>query len=127
MSKLIMIDDDMMYHKIAQLMLKEYSHVGEVVSSTDAKATLDFLEENKSDREKLPDYIFLDLHMPQYNGWDFLNGYKKFYRSLKKAIKIYIVSSSIDPNDITRSKQYKFVDSFIVKPLRREFLHELMA
>jgi CheY-like chemotaxis protein len=65
--------------------------------------------------------------MPQYDGWDFLNGYKKLYRSLKKAIKVYIVSSSIDPNDITRSKQYKFVDSFIVKPLRREFLHELMA
>ena len=35
-----MIDDDMMYHKIAQLMLKEYSHVNEVVSSTDAKAAL---------------------------------------------------------------------------------------
>ena len=125
MSKLIMIDDDMMYHKIAQLMLKEYSHINEVVSSTDAKATLDFLEENKTNTERLPDYIFLDLNMPEYNGWDFLNGYKKIYGSLQKAIKLYVVSSSINPEDLKRSKQYSFVNDFIIKPLRRDFLHEL--
>jgi len=125
MSKLILIDDDPIYHKIAQIMLKEYSAIGEVVSSTDAKATLDFLEENKSNQENLPDYIFLDLHMPDYNGWDFLNGYRKIYQSLRKGIKLYIVSSSIDPEDLRRSKQYSFVDDFLIKPLRRDFLHDL--
>ena len=127
MSKLILIDDDMMYHKITHIMLKEYSPVKEVISSTDGKATLDFLEENKENAEKLPDYIFLDLHMPQYSGWDFLKGYKKIYRSLHKAIRVYIVSSSIDPDDIKRSKEYSFVNSFVIKPLKKEFLHELMA
>jgi two-component SAPR family response regulator len=127
MSKLILIDDDLMYHKISQLMLKEYSVVKDVVSSTDGKATLDFLEENKENTEKLPDYIFVDLNMPGYSGWDFLNGFRRIRNSLKKAIRVYIVSSSIDPADIRRSKTYTFVNSFVIKPLSREFLHELMA
>jgi len=126
MSKLILIDDDAMYHQIAHLMIESYSPVKEVISSMDGKATLDYLIENKENDENLPDYIFLDLTMPEYDGWDFLNGYKKVYNSFKKAIRIYIVSSSIDPNDIERSKKYSFVDSFIIKPLRRDFLKGLV-
>ena len=126
MSKLILIDDDVIYHRIAQVMLKEYSPINEVVSSTDGKATLQYLIENKLNNDNLPDYIFVDLNMPEYNGWDFLNGYKKIRRSLQKAIRVYIVSSSIDPSDVKRSKRYNFVKSFIVKPLRREFLLALL-
>ncbi len=127
MSKLIMIDDDMMHHKIAQLMLREYGNIEEVILSTDAKETLDFLELNKANSNNLPDYIFLDLQMPDYSGWDFLKGYQKIHHSLRKDIKLYIVSSSIDPKDIKRSEEYKFVDSFVQKPLTREFLHNLVA
>jgi two-component SAPR family response regulator len=126
MSKLILIDDDVIYHKIAQIMLKEYSPVKEVISSLDGKATLEYLKENRSNEKNLPDYIFVDLNMPDYNGWDFLNAYKRIRKSLQKVIRIYIVSSSIDPNDIKRSKNYSFVHSFIVKPLRREFLQALI-
>jgi hypothetical protein len=63
--------------------------------------------------------------MPEYDGWDFLNGYKEICNSFKKAIQVYIVSSSISPNDINRSKNYSFVNSFIMKPLKREFLQAL--
>ena len=126
MSKLILIDDDVLYHQMAHIMFEEYSPVKEVISSTDGKATLDYLIDNKENEENLPDYIFLDLTMPEYSGWDFLNGYKNVYNSFKKAIHVYIVSSSINPDDIERSKAYSFVDSFIIKPLKRDFLKGLV-
>jgi two-component SAPR family response regulator len=126
MSKLILIDDDEIYHRIAQVMLKEYAPINEVVSSTDGKATLQYLIENKANNDNLPDYIFVDINMPVYNGWDFLNGFKKIRKSLQKAIRVYVVSSSIDPSDVKRSKSYTFVKSFIVKPLKREFLQALL-
>lgn len=127
MGKLILIDDDPIYHKISKLMIKGYSPIQDVVSSTDGKATLDYLVENQLNQDNLPDYIFVDLHMPEYDGWDFLNGYNEIYNSFKKAIKVYIVSSSISPHDISRSKAYSFVNSFIMKPLKKEFLEALMA
>lgn len=127
MSKMILIDDDMMYHKIARFMVKAYSPVKEIISSTDGKATLEYLIENKTHEENLPDYIFVDLNMPGYDGWDFLNGFKKIRASFSKAIKVYIVSSSIDPVDIKRSKRYSFVNSFLMKPIKKEFLQTLLA
>jgi len=127
MSKLILIDDDPIYQKISQIMVKEYGHVDEVVTSNDGQATLDYLIENRENTEKLPDYIFLDLNMPKFNGWDFLNGYRKIYQSLKKVIKVYIVSSSVNPDDIKRSQHYSFVSKFLNKPLNRDFLHEMLA
>ncbi|MBS1527028.1 MAG: response regulator [Bacteroidetes bacterium] len=127
MSKVILIDDDPIYHRISQIMMKEYGHAEEVISSTDGKATLNYLIENKEKEERLPDFIFVDLNMPEYSGWDFLNGYRKIYQSLAKAIKVYIVSSSVDPNDVRRSKTYSFVNSFIIKPLKKEFLQGLLA
>ena len=72
------------------------------------------------------DRDFCDVWETLNDGWDFLNGYKKVYNSFKKAIRIYIVSSSIDPNDLERSKKYSFVDSFIIKPLKRDFLKRLV-
>jgi response regulator of citrate/malate metabolism len=127
MSRLILIDDDPIYQKISKIMVREYSHIEDIVASDDGQATLNYLIENKENAEKLPDYILLDIHMPGFTGWDFLNGFKKIYRSLGKVIKIYIVSSSIDPGDVKRSYDYSFVKKFIIKPINKEFLHELVA
>jgi CheY-like chemotaxis protein len=86
----------------------------------DGEVVLDYLEEMQSESKSLPDYIFVDLYMPRFNGWDFLNRFQKIYQSLKKNIHIYIVSSSIDPRDIDRSKSYPFSTEFISKPVMKE-------
>jgi CheY-like chemotaxis protein len=117
MSKLILIDDDIIYHKVIQLMLKVRHHKEEPTCSYDGREIIEFLDKNKTRSDLLPDYILVDLNMPVFDGWDFLNSYKKIYRSLKKKIKIYIVSSSINPREIARTKEYPFVNSYIMKPL----------
>src|ERR1700744_3813020 len=119
MSKLIIIDDDPIHHKIVQYMLTKNELSKETTYTFDGKLVLDFLEENKNKITSLPDYIFLDLYMPGNSGWDFLNRFQEIYQSLKKEIKIYIVSSSIFQMDITRSKSYPFVTSYITKPLMK--------
>jgi two-component SAPR family response regulator len=88
--------------------------------SFDGEVVLDYLEENKLEFKSLPDYIFIDLYMPRFNGWDFLNGFQNIYKSLKKNIKIYVVSSSVDPRDVDRSKLYPFVTTFISKPVMKD-------
>ncbi|MFB9843107.1 response regulator [Mucilaginibacter ginsenosidivorans] len=117
MSKLIIIDDDPIHHKIVQYMLTKNELSKETTYTFDGKLVLDYLEENKTKITALPDYIFLDLYMPDNSGWDFLNRFQEIYKTLKKEIKIYIVSSSIFQMDINRSKSYPFVTSYITKPL----------
>jgi CheY-like chemotaxis protein len=119
MSKLIIIDDDPIHHKMVQYMLNKNELSKETTYTFDGKLVLDYLSENKNKITSLPDYIFLDLYMPNGSGWDFLNGFQEIYRTLRKEIKIFVVSSSIFQMDINRSKSYPFVTSYITKPLIR--------
>ena len=76
MSKLIIIDDDPIHHKMVQYMLTKNDLSKETTYTFDGKLVLDYLEENKNKIMALPDYIFLDLYMPNHSGWDFLNRYQ---------------------------------------------------
>jgi len=120
MSKFVLIDDEPVFHKIVQMTIKNSELSREATYSIEGEVILDYLEEKKLDSQSLPDYIFLDLHMPMFDGWDFLNKFQNLYQSLKKNIKIYIVTSSINPADLNRSKLYPFVTSFISKPIMKE-------
>jgi CheY-like chemotaxis protein len=119
MSRLVIIDDDPIHHKIVQYMLTKNELSKETTYAFDGRLVLDYLEENKTKITSLPDYIFLDLYMPNSSGWDFLNGFQEIYKTLKKEIKVFIVSSSIFQMDINRSKNYPFVTSYITKPLMK--------
>lgn len=74
--------------------------------------------------ETVPDVILLDLNMPIMDGWEFLDNFIKI--DTEKKMLIYIVSSSIDPTDIIKAKSYKDLNNFIIKPITREVLGEIM-
>jgi CheY-like chemotaxis protein len=125
MCKLVMIDDNPLEHLIMQKMFDHYELFHNASHSLDGRAIIDFLKGNRANTEELPDIIFLDLHMPDFSGWDFLEQFKRLCRSFPKPISIYIVSSSIDPRDRLRSLQYPFVKEFLTKPLHKNKLELL--
>lgn len=125
MSKLILIDDEPIFHRIVQMTLKHSELSTQATYCSDGEAVLEYLEEKGTESKSLPDYIFIDLYMPRFNGWDFLNRFQKIYQSLKKHIDIYIVSSSVDPRDIARSKSYPFVTKFISKPVMKKVFEDM--
>lgn len=120
MSRLVIIDDDPIHHKIVQFMLTKNELAKETTYAFDGNLVLDYLSENRMKISALPDFIFLDLYMPNNSGWDFLNGFQKIYKTLKKEIHIYVVSSSIFQIDINRSKGYPFVKNYITKPMMKD-------
>ena len=126
MSKLIMIDDDAMYHKIIQMMIKARYPNEETTFSYDGREIIRFLAQNKTKNDVLPDHILVDLNMPDFDGWDFLNSFGKIYKSIKKKIGIYVVSSSIDPQEIARTRTYPFVHSYIIKPMTMDLLDKIV-
>lgn len=120
MSKLVLIDDEAIFHKIVQMTIRNSELSKDATYTFDGEFVLDYLEEKKLDSRSLPDYIFVDLYMPMFDGWDFLNRFENLYKSLQKNIKVYIVTSSVNPADIDRSKHYPFVTTFISKPIMKD-------
>lgn len=124
MSKVFIIDDDPIHQRIAQIMISKHQLFDEYVSFTEAGKGLQFLEENCEVIEALPDVILLDLNMPVMDGWDFLDKFEKIRHTLIKDIRIFIVSSSVDEKDISRSQSYASVKGFISKPLTPDVIRK---
>jgi CheY-like chemotaxis protein len=72
-----------------------------------------------------PDVIFLDVRMPMMGGFEFMEEYEKIHGIDKNGIKIFMLSSSLDPLDLRKSVDNKYITQFIHKPLTQKALEEL--
>ncbi len=68
-----------------------------------------------------PDLIFLDLNMPELDGWQFLE--KMNQQGLSNSVAI--LTSSTSRLDMERSKKYNNVVNFYVKPLTPDELSRI--
>ena len=88
----------------------------EVLFFNDGDEILSYINERGA--IDLPEIILLDINMPSVDGLDFLDLYKDVVDNKKAAIKIYMISSSINPDDVRRAEQSQFVIDYITKPIR---------
>jgi CheY-like chemotaxis protein len=72
-----------------------------------------------------PDVIFVDVRMPMMGGFEFLDEYEKIDLDNKKDIKIYMLSSSLDPTDMKKSSDNKHITQFIHNPLTQKAIEDL--
>ncbi|WP_207534854.1 response regulator [Desertivirga arenae] len=126
MARLILIDDDPTYHFLAEKLLSHYRHFQNYKCYTDPKAALTDLVDAYYGTEALPDMILLDLNMPEVNGWEFLEMFENMRVLIGKQIPIFIVTSSIDPNDKARALQYPMIKGFYSKPLSPAILNSVI-
>lgn len=118
------VDDDPLYIFSMKKVLKLTEFCNEAKFFKNGQEALDELIP-QLDAGVLPDVIFLDISMPLMNGWQLLDHLIKYPRS--KEIKIFIVSSSIDPYDTGKSSSYDIVTDYIYKPITIEKMTELKA
>ena len=73
-----------------------------------------------------PKLVFLDLHMPVMDGWEFLDRFVYTYLPLFTDTKVVITTSSIDPADSERAKEYSCVIDFKSTNLTVEYIQKLL-
>jgi CheY-like chemotaxis protein len=128
--KILCVDDDpitlMLCKKVIQKC--EFSETIEIANNgEDALKYLDsFTKDSAISIGDLPELLFLDLNMPVMGGWEFLDIItERRYNEIFPQLKVIVLSSTIDPKDIEKSKSYPMVLDFLSKPITREMLEEL--
>lgn len=121
----MVVEDNQIDQVITRYQLHKYPVFENVYYHQNGQTAIDYLNEHKSHLTELPDAILLDLSMPVCDGWDVLNAIKAIYPHLVKKLIVYILSASISPVDILRSKSYHFVSEYIPKPLTKEHIFSL--
>ncbi len=123
----MLVDDDTIHNFITEHFLKDNYPPVQVVSFINPEEALSHLSETATNRElRFPDVIFLDINMPLMNGWEFLEEYLNKNLQHISSTKIYILSSSLDPNDISKAQRYPIVSGFISKPLTPEKVNDIL-
>jgi CheY-like chemotaxis protein len=74
--------------------------------------------------KKLPELILLDLNMPVWNGWEFLDKFTLI--ETKQSITIFILTSSVNLEDKKRAARYGMKSNYIVKPITINLLKEIL-
>lgn len=118
------IDDDPIYVFGTKRLMQMANFCESFLIFTNGKEALDKLKAIIVNGEVLPDIILLDINMPVMDGWDFLDEFTKI--PSRKKINIYIVTSSIDPADVNKAKQYEYVSNYLVKPITFDKIKDLM-
>jgi CheY-like chemotaxis protein len=119
-----LIDDDRIFIFAAKRILKATEFCDNFTIYNNGAEALTGLRDIIKSGNNIPDLILLDLNMPIMDGWQFLDEFVKIENS--KKITLYIVSSSIDPADAEKAKQYEQITDFIVKPITKDALADIV-
>lgn len=118
------IDDDPIFIFGTKRLMEIAGFCNEILIYRNGREGLDALSTLIQNRKTMPEIILLDLNMPILDGWGFLDEIINI--ELPKTVTIFIVSSSIDPIDLQKAKEYSQVSNFIVKPVTVENLKKIL-
>ncbi len=124
----MLVDDNEIDNLINQKMIEAANITEHIYTHTGARSAIEFLKNieklNEAAKNILPDIIFLDIDMPLMDGFQFLDEFEKLQDTTRERCKIIMLTSSINPQDMSKSKEYNVLKYFN-KPLSQETLENL--
>ncbi len=123
--KVMLIDDTEVDAFISKRILMNSNFSSQIIEFNSAEKALDYLNENKLNLATLPQVIFLDIHMPAMDGFDFLEKFRLIEGEVHAFSKVVMLSTTNDEKDLSQIKKYPNVLKFLTKPLKIDELQAL--
>jgi CheY-like chemotaxis protein len=122
----MLIDDNFIDLKINEKIIKITNSFDKIIMCLSGEEALNYLNSNLSNTDALPKFILLDIQMPEMNGFEFLDQYRKLPTAFTDNCKIAMLSSTLDFGDIQRAEANPFVVKLLKKPLIPQTLLEVL-
>ncbi|MBZ9730373.1 response regulator [Salegentibacter sp. JZCK2] len=121
----MIIDDNLIDLYIASRMITKNNFGKKVLQYSSAIEALKYLQGNQENIPLLPEVIFVDIYMPGMSGFEFMAEYDNLPANLKNHCRVFIISSSVDEEDVAKANSDTNVVAMKEKPITKEFLNEL--
>ncbi len=119
----VLIDDSDIDLFIQRRFLEVYNFSNKLFIYKTAEEALAWL--HNLDNDPAPDIIFLDLNMPEVDGFAFLKDFNELPSKITNKCKIVVLTSSNSTKDRELVFEYRNVIQFITKPLKQTDIEEL--
>lgn len=123
LNKILVIDDDNIFHLIIEDAFREAGYTGELVFKHLATEAMRYLDDPA---QEFPDAIFLDVNMPIMDGFEFLTEYQHRWYSDHPDTYLVLVTSSVFSSDYEKSQSYDMPVNFIIKPITMEKISAIL-
>ncbi|MCE6989677.1 response regulator [Dyadobacter sp. CY323] len=122
----IVVDDDPINNLVCKYNIASLAPAAHIQLFTDPENALAWIREEYSQKPDSPETVlFLDINMPVMNGWEFLDEFSSLPDSVHTQISIFILSSSIDPEDKQNAENHPLVRGYYSKPLSKETINQI--
>jgi len=119
---ILLVDDEPIAHELSSKVIRSVFPDASILrffSVEEAyKEIVEKIQEFKSD----PPIIFLDIMMPEADGFEFLERLSGPQSYLFESFKVIMLTSSISQHDKDRAFFFPHVSSYLEKPLNRQAL-----
>ena len=110
---ILIVDDDAGVLFLHELIVRESRFSDNITTFNRAGKALEYLEKLK---DKISDcLIFLDINMPEMDGWKFLENLDK--SNQYDRISVVMATSSVNRSDREKAKSFSRVIGYVEKPL----------
>lgn len=124
---LAVIDDDDMYVLAIKKMLERVQLTERTVYFENGKVALNYFDECIHQLNLIPELILLDINMPVTNGWQFIKEFKKLKIKIDKKITIYMISATVNEDEIKRAQEIEEITEFVCKPVTINTLTKILS
>ena len=122
----IVIDDSKLDCFIAEKVIRNTGKSESIKSFLMATDALDHVKSAKP-QQGAHTIMLVDIQMPIMNGFEFVEAFETLPPEITGHYTLYIISSSINENDLKRVHTYSSVKQFINKPLTSNTLTALLG
>ncbi|MCS6985683.1 MAG: response regulator [Leptospiraceae bacterium] len=129
LTDIILVDDEPIANQVHRAIVEESQIAPATVFDDPQKALAEL--QKKLNEESGEILLLLDLNMPQLSGWEFLSAIEKKAKEIssqhRKKIRVFILSSSLDPQDKEKAASHPWVIAFVEKPLTKLKWQKILA
>ena len=118
-----LIDDDPIINFVHRRVIKKFDDAADINEYVSPRKALDdILKAPDSIKDKI---VFLDINMPDINGFQFLDNLISHRKSALRNAHVFMLTSSLNSKDRELAGKYELLKGFIDKPLDERKLREV--
>lgn len=121
------VDDDSYSTELYNVIMESSPYQSYFRSEEDAVKALEYLEYmDINEPEKFPEYILLDLNMPEINGLEFIKIFRETFPGRINSTSFIITTSSVRAKDKNEALNFDCVEDLIIKPIPGNYIEQLI-